>query len=85
MAYSSAGPYYQAAQAIPWIPIPYANCELTHLFFGASFIGALNVQQKNRRFAISVIIYRFSSNVPFFVDYPLSGAKCRSRHFALAV
>jgi hypothetical protein len=21
-------------------------------------------------------IYRFSSNIPFFVDYPLSGAKC---------
>jgi hypothetical protein len=28
-------------------------------------------------------IYRFSSNVPFFVVYPLNGAKCRNRHFAL--
>jgi hypothetical protein len=33
-----------------------------------------------------VLLYRFSSNVPFLeLDYPLSGAKCRDRHFALAV
>ncbi|MDR1539473.1 MAG: hypothetical protein LBU32_16030 [Clostridiales bacterium] len=32
------------------------------------------------------IVYRFSSNVSFLeLDYPLSGAKCRYRHFALAV
>jgi hypothetical protein len=31
-------------------------------------------------------LYRFSSNFPFLeLDYPLSGAKCRYRHFALAV
>jgi hypothetical protein len=28
------------------------------------------------------MLYRFSSNISFFVDYPLSGAKCRFRHFA---
>jgi hypothetical protein len=37
-------------------------------------------------FINGTLIYRFSSNVPFLeLDYPLSGAKCRYRHFALAV
>jgi hypothetical protein len=31
-------------------------------------------------------LYRFSYNVPFLeLGYPLSSAKCRDRHFALAV
>jgi hypothetical protein len=37
-------------------------------------------------FAEAQRLYRFSSNVTFLeLDCPLSGAKCRSRHFALAV
>ncbi|MDR1540319.1 MAG: hypothetical protein LBU32_20430 [Clostridiales bacterium] len=36
-----------------------------------------------RQDGITIVLYRFSSNVPFFFDYPLIGAKCRNRHFAL--